>query len=138
MQSRGGGRARPVESSGLELYSWYFFRISGLLLVLLAIMHTVIMHVVNMVDEIDYQFVADRWGSPFWKVFDFLLLVLALLHGLNGARVSIEDYVRSPGWRVAAHTAVWVIGLLFMVIGAIAIVTFNPDAFRNATAAAGR
>src|SRR5688500_18831972 len=132
MLSRGGGRARPPESSGFELLSWYFFRVSGLILIFMAIAHVVIMHVVNTVDEIDYAFVADRWSSPFWKVYDFLLLALALLHGLNGARVGIEDYVRSPGWRVAAHTLVWVLALVFMVIGALAIVTFDPAEFEAA------
>ncbi|RIK45932.1 MAG: succinate dehydrogenase [Chloroflexi bacterium] len=130
--SRGGGRARPSEANGVELFSWYFFRVSGLLLVLLALLHVVIMHLVNTVDEIDYAFVADRWNSPFWKVYDFLLLTLALLHGVNGARVSIEDYVRTPGWRVAAHTTLWVLTLVFMVIGTLAIVTFNPEAFQAA------
>lgn len=130
--SRGGGRAKPAEASGVELISWYFFRISGLLLLFLAVMHVVIMHLINTVDEIDYAFVADRWNSPFWKVYDFLLLALALLHGVNGARVSIEDYIRTPGWRVAAHTTLWVLTLVFMVIGAMAIVTFDPDAFQAA------
>lgn len=134
MLSRGGGRSRPVEGSGFELFSWYFFRVSGLALVLLAVLHVVIMHVVNTVDEIDYAFVADRWGSPFWKVYDFLLLTLALLHGINGARLSIDDYIRSHGWRVAAHTALWAIALVFMVIGAMAIVTFDPVAFEAAHA----
>jgi succinate dehydrogenase / fumarate reductase membrane anchor subunit len=129
--SRGGGRARPIEANGIELASWYFFRISGLLLLFLAVLHVIIMHVVNTVDEIDYAFVADRWNSPFWKVYDFLLLALALLHGVNGARVSIEDYVRTPKWRVAAHTTLWVLTLVFMIIGALAIVTFDPDAFQN-------
>jgi succinate dehydrogenase / fumarate reductase membrane anchor subunit len=134
MLSRSGGRARPAEANGLELFSWYFFRVSGLALLLLALLHVVIMHVVNTVDEIDYAFVADRWSSPFWKVYDFLLLVLALLHGINGARLSIDDYIRSNGWRVAAHTAIWTIALVFMVIGALAIVTFDPVAFEAAHA----
>lgn len=137
MYSRGGGRARPPESGGFELVSWYFFRISGLLLVFMAIVHVIIMHVVNTVDEIDYKFVADRWSSPFWRVYDFLLLALALLHGLNGARIGIDDYIRSPGWRIATTTLVWVLALVFMVVGALAIVNFNPDEFR-AAAAAGR
>lgn len=128
MLSRGGGRARPAESGGIELFSWYFFRVSGLALIFLAIFHVVIMHVVNTVDEIDYAFVADRWNSPFWKVYDFLLLTLALLHGINGARLSIDDYVQSSGWRVAAHTLLWSIALVFMVIGVLAIVTFTPAA----------
>ncbi|MGH9173037.1 MAG: succinate dehydrogenase [Vicinamibacterales bacterium] len=129
MQSRGGGRARPAEGTGFELFSWYFFRVSGLLLLFLAIVHVIVMHVVNTVDEIDYAFVADRWGSPFWKVYDFLLLTLALLHGINGARLGIDDYVRGNGWRAVAMTTLWVIALVFMVIGGLAIVTFDPAAF---------
>src|SRR5688572_14356558 len=123
MLSRGGGRSRPAESNSFELFSWYFFRVSGLLLLFLAIFHVVI-----TVDEIDYAFVANRWESPFWKVYDFLLLTLALLHGINGARLAIDDYIRSHGWRVTAYTALWITALVFMVIGGLAIVTFDPDA----------
>lgn len=121
------GRERPT-GSNFELYSWYFFRVSGLLLILLAITHVVIMHVINTVDEIDYDFVADRWNSPFWRAFDWLMLVLALLHGLNGARIAVDDYVRPRGWRVFAHSVLWSTLIIFLIIGSIAVVTFNPDA----------
>lgn len=134
MLSRGGGRVRPTGQGGFELFTWYFMRISGLLLLLLAVLHVIIMHVINTVDEIDYQFVADRWNSPFWQVYDFLLLFLALLHGLNGARVSIDDYIRQPGWRVAAYSTAAVIALIFLVLGVLAIVTFDPTEFENAVA----
>jgi succinate dehydrogenase / fumarate reductase membrane anchor subunit len=129
MLSRGGGRSRPVDGNSFELFSWYFFRVSGLLLIFLAIFHVIVMHVINTVDEIDYAFVAERWSSPFWKVYDFLLLTLALLHGLNGARIGIEDYVRDNTWRTVAMTTLWVMALVFMVIGGMAIVTFDPAAF---------
>ena len=33
-------------------------------------------------------------------------------------------------WRVAAHTALWTIALVFMVIGALAIATFDPVAYQ--------
>lgn len=135
MLSRGGGRARPTGGGGFELYSWYFFRISGLALVLLAVLHVVIMHVINTVDEIDHQFVVDRWTNPFWQVYDFLLLFLALTHGVNGARISIDDYIRSPGWRVTAYSALALITLTFLVIGTLALVTFDPAEFE---AVAGR
>lgn len=124
-------RERP-QGSNFELYSWYFFRISGLLLIFLAVTHVVIMHVVNTVDEIDWQFVADRWNSPFWRSFDWLMLVLALLHGLNGARIAIDDYVRPRGWRIFAHSVLWSTAIIFLIIGSIAIVTFNPDSFATA------
>lgn len=133
MLSRGGGRAKPGGGGGFEVYSWYFFRISGLLLVFFAVFHVIIMHVIHTVDEIDHQFVVDRWSSPFWQVYDMLLLLLALLHGVNGARVSIDDYVRSSGWRVAAYSTLFVITLLFLVIGILALVTFDAAEFQAAT-----
>jgi len=133
MVSRGGGRMRPG-GGGFEVFSWYFLRISGLALVLLAVLHVVIMHVINTVDEIDHQFVVDRWSSPFWQFYDFLLLVLALLHGVNGARICIEDYIRRPGWRVAAYSALSVLTLAFLALGALAIVTFNPAEFEATVA----
>jgi succinate dehydrogenase / fumarate reductase membrane anchor subunit len=131
------GRPRPT-GNNFELYSWYFFRISGLLLIFLAVIHLVIMHVVNNVSQIDFNFVAHRWGSPFWRSFDWLLLILALLHGFNGARLSVDDYIRNRGWRIFAHSVIWSALIIFVVLGTIAIVTFNPAAFSSATATAGR
>lgn len=130
---RRAGRERP-QGSTFELYSWYFFRISGLLLIFLAITHVVIMHVINTVDVIDFNFVAGRWSSPFWRSFDWLMLVLALLHGLNGARIAIDDYIRPRGWRVFANSVLWSAAVIFLIIGTIAIVTFTPGQFA-ATAA---
>ncbi len=131
------GRQRPVGGSNFELYSWYFFRISGLVLIALAVIHIVIMHVIHNVAEINYQFVANRWASPFWRSFDWLLLTLALLHGLNGARIAIDDYVRGHGWRVFANSIVWLTAIIFLILGTIAIVTFNPAQF-NGVALIGR
>jgi succinate dehydrogenase / fumarate reductase membrane anchor subunit len=131
------GRQRPAGGSNFELYSWYFFRISGLLLILLAVIHIVIMHVTHNVSEIDYNFVARRWASPFWRSFDWLLLTLALLHGLNGARIAIDDYIQSRGWKVFAQSLLWTTAIVFMILGTIAIVTFNPASF-SGVASAGR
>ena len=49
-------------------------------------------------------------------------------------RVSIEDYIRTPGWRIAAHTTLAVIAVVFLILGGLAIVTFNPQAFQAAQA----
>ncbi|HLT19677.1 MAG TPA: succinate dehydrogenase [Thermomicrobiales bacterium] len=129
--SRGGGRARPRGAGGFELFSWYFFRVSGVALLLLAVFHVIIMHVINTVNEIDHAFVVERWSQPFWQVYDFLLLTLALLHGVNGARVAVDDYIRSNGWRVAAYSALLLIALVFMVLGGLALVTFDPGQFES-------
>lgn len=125
--SRGGGRPYPQSSGGFEVFSWYFLRLSGVALLLLAVGHVMIMHVINTVDEIDYDFIAGRWSSPFWQVYDSLLLLLALLHGMNGARLSIDDYIRSSERRLVAYSAAAVVTLVFLIIGALAIITFDPS-----------
>lgn len=111
---------------GLEFYSWYFFRVSGLLLVVLALGHFLIMHAWNSILDVDYRFVAGRWASSWWRVYDWLLLVLALLHGFNGLRVVVNEYVRHRGlWRVA-QTAVAGLTAAFLLAGTYVLVAFRP------------
>ena len=57
------GRDRP--SGGFELWSWLFMRICGLVLLVLAVGHVLIMHVLDEgVDRVDFGFVADALGQP--------------------------------------------------------------------------
>ena len=72
-----GGRERPA--GGLELYAWLFMRVSGIALLLLALGHLAIMHLINSVDEINFAFVAARWANPLWRLYDWFLLALALV-----------------------------------------------------------
>ena len=51
----------------------------------------------------NFGFVATRWQSPFWRTWDWMLLVLALIHGINGLRVITLDYVRKPGIRLTLN-----------------------------------
>ena len=118
--------ARPRPTNGWELFSWYYFRISGLLLIFFALFHLAIMHLINNVDVINTRFISERWASPFWRTYDIILLVLALSHGLNGARVLIYDYINSKRGRVFAMSALWVIGAFFIIIGTQVIITFQP------------
>ena len=118
--------ARPRPGNAFELFSWYYFRVSGILLLFFALGHLLIMHLLNNVDVINYQFVSDRWASPLWRTFDLILLFLALSHGVNGARVLIYDYVHSRGWRTFALSALYATGLFFLLIGAQVIFTFQP------------
>ena len=56
------GRERPT--GGFELWSWLFMRISGLVLLILAVGHVLIMHVLDDgVSRVNFGFVATRWQS---------------------------------------------------------------------------
>ncbi len=120
-----GATARP--HGGFELFSWYFFRISGVILIFLVIIHLVLMHIVVDVSKTVYDYVADRYDNPFWRLYDLVLLTLALLHGLNGLRILIDDNVRSRGWRLTAQSVVWTFALVFWLLGMMTIVTFQRN-----------
>ena len=118
--------ARPRPTGGLELYAWLFMRVSGIALLLLALGHLAIMHLINSVEDINFAFVAARWANPLWRIYDWFLLFLALLHGFNGVRVMVDDYVRSPGLRVVSLVALYSLVLFFLFAGSLVILTFHP------------
>ena len=122
----GAGRSRPTGSG--ELWWWLFMRVSGILLLVLAVGHVLIMHVFDGgVDRVDFDFVAQRWQSPLWRTWDWLMLGLALVHGINGLRVVTLDYVRSPGLRLAMNGAFAIIGAVLFALGTIIVFTFDPS-----------
>ena len=117
-------RMRRPAGTALELWSWLFLRVSGALLLVLAGGHMLIMHLINNVDAIDFVFVATRWQAVGWRVYDWLLLVLALVHGQTGLRAVIDDHVRSHPARRAAHVLNGVLLVGFLALGTLVVATF--------------
>ena len=115
---------RPVDN--FELRSWFFMRISGALILILAFVHLAFVHFVYGVSQINYKFVGQRWATPTWRLFDFFLLTLALAHGSNGARILIDDYIRPKGWRTFMLTGLYVVSLFLLVLGGFVVITFQP------------
>jgi succinate dehydrogenase / fumarate reductase membrane anchor subunit len=121
-------RPRP-EASGRERFWWYFMRLSGLALVLLALGHMFIMHVLVVMTgtEIDFAFVQSRWGTPFWRIYDLLLLLLAFVHGANGARIVISDYVTHRTARGLLVGLLLAVSVVWLLLGIAVIAFFDPS-----------
>jgi succinate dehydrogenase / fumarate reductase membrane anchor subunit len=121
-------RPRP-EASGRERFWWYFMRLSGLVLVFLALGHMFIMHVLVELTggEVNFAFVQSRWGTPFWRIYDLLLLVLAFIHGANGARIVIADYVAHRTARRLLIVFLIAISAAWLVLGMAVIAFFDPN-----------
>lgn len=102
--------ARQQSHTNAELNWWVFMRISGLILIFLILGHIYMTFI--QVSEADATFTAvvNKLSNPAWKLYDWLILALSLMHGANGARYSIEDYVHSR------PTRAWVKILFFTVI----------------------
>src|SRR4029077_535568 len=83
-----------------EKFAWLFMRFSGVALLVLVVGHLFIMLMWDQgVYRIDFNFVAQRWASPFWQFWDLALLWLAQFHGGNGLRTIIDDYSRKNSTR---------------------------------------
>ena len=126
MRISSGYGPRPAAGGGFESFSWYFMRISATGLFFLAILHLIFNHVTTDVACTSYQLVALRYANPYWRVFDWLLLTLALLHGMNGLRVVIDDYVGVRAWRIRLVSLVGAVVLTLFMIGAVTLITFQP------------
>lgn len=117
-------RGRRKGRRSAEAWSWAFMRISGLVLVFLALVHFAITHVINDVTDTNYDFVAERWHNPAWRLFDWALLVLALAHGVNGLRWIVDDYVRNPARNKAVKGLLYGLTAALMVLGTLTILAF--------------
>jgi len=113
--------------SNREVWWWFFMRLSGILLFFLVLIHLYIMHLIDEgVERVNFAFVAERWNNVGWKTFDWLLLVLALLHGVNGLRIIIDDYVQAPGKKAILKGTLYTAATVAMIMGTAVIVTFDP------------
>src|SRR5436309_15979263 len=91
----GAGRARP--ESGMEVYAWLFMRVSGIVLLFLALGRLLIMHVMHTVVRIDYHFVAHRVMTLVWRTCVRGMLALVVLRGVDGAKERSDDDVGVSG-----------------------------------------
>jgi succinate dehydrogenase / fumarate reductase, membrane anchor subunit len=91
----------------------------------MVVYHLVWWNLVVGVEHLSAELVLARWNQPFWRLYNVALASFALLHGLNGARYVIEDYVRSPGARRAAKGVVYTLVLLTLAWGVFALLTFD-------------
>jgi succinate dehydrogenase / fumarate reductase, membrane anchor subunit len=120
-------RSRRARTGNGELYGWIFMRLSGVVLVVLVFGHLFVNLMLGEgIKQIDFAFVAGKWASPFWQLWDLAMLWLALIHGGNGMRTIIADYSEKDSTRL------WLTGLLYfavvatLLVGTLTITTFDP------------
>jgi len=110
-------------STNWEKWGWIYMRASGLVLVVLVFGHLFINLIAGEggVKAIDFGFVAGKWASPFWQVYDTLLLWLALIHGSNGMRTIVNDYVAAPTVRRVILGALVTSSAVLLILGTLVV-----------------
>lgn len=102
--------------------SWLFMRVSALALIFLTLGHFAIQHVFNDVHNLSLSFVQARWANVGWRVYDAFLLSLAVVHGLNGLRIVVNDYVLDPRWNRIIKWAIVIVGTVLIIAGMTAVI----------------
>jgi len=124
---RTGYQRSKAKGSSLELAAWLFMRLSGIILVVLIFGHLIVnLWMGDGVHQLDFGFVAGKWASPFWQIWDLTMLWLAMIHGTNGVRTIILDYAERPGTRLTLQMVLYAASAVVIVLGTLVIFTFEP------------
>lgn len=108
---------QTIRSAGAFEYGmWLFTRISGLGLILFGAISMGVAfaqggrlyldmdsmfrwmffpnpnHVINS----DIPSVTPGWSNAFWQIYSMLMIFMATVHGFNGLRMVLEDYIENP------------------------------------------
>lgn len=119
--------ARTKRGVNWEKWGWIYMRASGIMLVVLIFGHLFVNLMTGTgISQIDFGFVAGKLADPFWQIWDTLLLWLALIHGANGMRTLVNDYVSRPSTRRLLHGALAASTVVLLVLGTLVVWTFDP------------
>jgi len=129
-------RTMPKPSWNLEFLMWTFTRISGITLILLAIIGLSAGLIMGARTQMDLgtlmrwtffpnpSHVLDSeipdlylWTNGFWQIMQILVVVLAATHGFNGLRVVIEDYSKPGIWQAALRFLIFLLWIFSGLVG---------------------
>ena len=97
--------------------TWLTIRATAVVLAVLVLAHFAATHVLTDVAETDSSFVAARWQSGLIAATDWLMLACAVLHGMAGAWIIANEYVRSATTRAVLRVALIVAGIAMVAGG---------------------
>ena len=111
----------------LEKWGWIYMRVSGFILVILIFGHLFVNLMLGEgIHGIDFAFVAGKFATPFWQWWDVIMLWLALIHGANGMRTIVNDYVMHSGIRRILVSALWLSAGFLILLGTWVVFWFDP------------
>jgi len=129
-------RVMPKPSWNLEYLMWVFTRISGLTLILLAVLGIGLGLIMGARTQMDLgtlmrwaffpnsNHVLDSeipdlylWANGFWQIIQILAVAFAATHGFNGLRVVIEDYTKPGFWQASLRFFIFLLWIFSSLVG---------------------
>jgi succinate dehydrogenase / fumarate reductase membrane anchor subunit len=116
------GRPRP-QGGGFELAAWYYMRLSGVALFVLALAHFSVQHFLTDPSNqtADWIF-SEAWNNALRRGLDWLMLVFVVSHMFLGVRTVTMDYIKG-GARVLVLSTLYLIGFVVFAMGTIVVFT---------------
>lgn len=133
-------RPRPARTAGsFEYVMWIFTRVSALVLMLLGAFNLAMAFLMrgrayldlpemfrwmffpnpNHVINSDIPDVTVGWSNAFWQIYGIAMIALATIHGLNGLRMILEDFLGRP-----IMTAIIRVLLIGILVGGMIVATY--------------
>jgi succinate dehydrogenase / fumarate reductase membrane anchor subunit len=134
-------RPAPQVGFSFEYLMWVFTRISGLALILLAIIGVIGAFIMGARTELDlttlmrWTFfpnpnhvvnsnipdVALGWATAYWQIMEMMIVFFGVTHGINGLRVVIEDYINRSWFKVILRGSLFLVWIFMMIIAVYVI-----------------
>ncbi len=108
------------ETSKAGAIAWLLQRISAVVLFVLLILHYVTYHFIANGD-VPWKEVVAKMQSPWFNLMQFLFLLTALYHGLNGVWMVVEDYIHCKFWRLLIFSLILIGGSGLFFVGMLTI-----------------
>lgn len=109
-------KVRGLGPAGEGGEHWISERVTSLALLLLG---TWLIASLLFLPSLDYSTVREWLRTPWGAVPMALFVIISFIHGLDGLKVAVDDYVLDEGNRFALNTL-----LLFLAIGGAALALF--------------
>lgn len=104
------------ETSKTGAVAWLLQRISAVILFILLLFHFISYHFISK-GVFPWKDVVAKMQSPWFNLIQFLFLVTALYHGINGIWMVTEDYIHNKNWRMVIFSLLVFIGLSLLFVG---------------------
>lgn len=102
--------------------AWLLQRVSAVILFVLLLLHFITYHFLTQDRSVSYSRVLERAQSWWFPLLQFLFLITALYHGLNGVWSILEDYTTNRFWRLVFYSLLVTVGAVLLFVGCLTII----------------
>ena len=108
------------ESSKSGAIAWLLQRVTAVVLFIILMYHFVFYHFISK-GNYPWEEVVAKMQSPWFNLLQFIFLLTALFHGLNGIWMVTEDYIHNKTWRMIIFSLILLGGLALFFVGMLTV-----------------